>query len=124
MKINYVYGLQDPRDNKTKYIGCTSNIEKRLLAHLSCSNIDTLKSYWINHLKEEGLKPSIFCFCSTLDRKNAEFLEKVYIHEYSKKNIIYNIKDNPFYRGMNLIRNGELLKLNPLYKQVIKSIEL
>lgn len=81
-KINntYIYALIDPRDNSPKYIGATSDINKRLRKHLG-EKAGTKKTNWLRELFRLGLKPQaeeIDC----VNKKDWEFWERHYISLY------------------------------------------
>jgi predicted GIY-YIG superfamily endonuclease len=127
MEFNYqVYGLIDPRDNKVKYIGISKNVKLRYQNHkgLSCHQ-KTLKDKWIQHLSSLNLTPKISILDSVKKTKSdAKKREQELIKFYAKKNIIYNISHNSFYKGAWLVINNELVKNHKLYKTIKKSIEL
>ena len=127
MEFNYqVYGLIDPRDNKVKYIGISKNVKLRYQNHkaLSCHQ-KTLKDQWIQHLSSLNLTPKISILDSVKKTKSdAKKREQELIKFYAKKNIIYNISHNSFYKGAWLVINNELVKNHKLYKTIKKSIEL
>jgi hypothetical protein len=62
-KPHWVYVLRDPRDNRVKYIGCSTKPVKRFKDHLSfarmmrCSNCKTF--VWLNGLMDSGLIPTL-----------------------------------------------------------------
>ena len=57
----FIYGLQDPRDGKIKYIGKSVNLRARFNAHLEEAKhkINTDKCIWIRALLSCGLKPTL-----------------------------------------------------------------
>lgn len=57
MKKNVVYGLFDPITKELRYIGYTSNQEKRFIHHCCVLNGTKEKRIWISRLKKQGLKP-------------------------------------------------------------------
>lgn len=60
--IYYIYSLKDPITNKIRYIGKTTNIQKRYYYHCSnyhLNNENTHRSNWIKSLKNQNLKPII-----------------------------------------------------------------
>jgi len=69
-----IYGLVDPRDGKTRYIGQTTKpLDKRLDAHCKAA-YGCFKSAWIKELRAVGLTPRIIALDSVSyeDADNAE----------------------------------------------------
>src|SRR3990167_2260587 len=58
----YIYGLVDPRNGKTRYIGKSDRPASRLSAHLSDKSPGH-KRNWIDLLKRIGLKPILAYLC-------------------------------------------------------------
>lgn len=60
-KTYYIYGLIDPISKEIKYVGQTTNIERRYKQHLFNSKISQKeeKYNWIEDLKSKGLKIEI-----------------------------------------------------------------
>lgn len=60
-KPHWVYVLRDPRDNRVKYIGCSTKPAKRFKDHLSFARMmhfsDCKTFVWLNELMHAGLKP-------------------------------------------------------------------
>lgn len=56
-----IYGLIDPRNSELKYVGLTSDIKTRLMAHLKPSSLkkNTYKNNWIKSLQKENLRPEV-----------------------------------------------------------------
>jgi predicted GIY-YIG superfamily endonuclease len=46
-----VYGLVDPRNNVTRYVGMTDNVYKRFQQHMYCDGSNPRKDGWIGELK-------------------------------------------------------------------------
>lgn len=61
--FNFVYRLTDPRISdikRVRYIGVTTDLNKRFFKHLQCSPTDNAaKNAWIKELQEEGLTPNM-----------------------------------------------------------------
>lgn len=57
--FKYIYALKDPLDGQIKYIGQTSNIKRRLFAHMAGQSGTTEKKRWILGLKMLGLQPEV-----------------------------------------------------------------
>src|SRR5579859_3860336 len=55
-KQAYIYSLNDPVDNKPRYIGFTTNIAHRYYHHLK-QKLPTHKGRWINSLLKQKLNP-------------------------------------------------------------------
>lgn len=57
-KVVYIYSLKDPRDYQIKYIGKTSDIDRRRKEHNQIHrNKKSKKNSWIIHLIENGFQP-------------------------------------------------------------------
>lgn len=59
-KAWHVYTLSDPRTNEVRYVGCSGQIHKRLMAHISeAKNRESegSKNGWIFGLAELGMEP-------------------------------------------------------------------
>lgn len=59
MSMIRIYTLADPITNEIRYIGLTKKtLEERLKGHLKCKD-KTHRTFWINSIKNKGLKPKI-----------------------------------------------------------------
>jgi hypothetical protein len=79
---HYIYGLYDPRDEKIRYVGRTSNLEDRLRQHIydgQGSGRDTKRLLWIKELKVQNLRP-IIKVLEEVDGNDVEEKEKYYIN--------------------------------------------
>jgi predicted GIY-YIG superfamily endonuclease len=82
MKKVLIYGLSDPRNNETKYIGKTNNPKKRFSEHISeAKRGKTKKDNWIKKLIKLNLKPELFIIDEVLDSQ-IEYWEEYYIKYY------------------------------------------
>lgn len=71
----YVYALVDPRDGEVRYIGRTSNVERRLWQHVSPSMLakHSPRAKWIRSLLAEGKQPEMRVIeATTRDRGDAQ----------------------------------------------------
>jgi GIY-YIG catalytic domain/NUMOD3 motif len=60
VKVHYIYGLIDPRDNCLRYIGQTTNLRKRLWTHTHHNlNARVHRCCWIRGLLQENMSPLI-----------------------------------------------------------------
>lgn len=59
MKDAFIYGLVDPLTMRVRYVGKTSNIHKRYLAHVSANYNNTKKECWLKSLKAKGVSPGV-----------------------------------------------------------------
>lgn len=58
--IIYIYGLVDPFDSRTRYVGKTNNLEMRLSQHLRYElKGETRREKWIKKLQRLGSNPTI-----------------------------------------------------------------
>jgi len=56
----HIYGLVDPRNNKVRYVGKTSDLKERLAGHIrDCRKSNTAKNNWIARLLSLGFEPEI-----------------------------------------------------------------
>jgi predicted GIY-YIG superfamily endonuclease len=58
MKRYYIYALEDPRTEKVRYIGMTTNPAKRLTQHLR-DRSNPLKRRWLSELLDDGEYPTL-----------------------------------------------------------------
>ncbi len=62
MTTTWIYGLVDPRDGKTKYVGKSDRPKRRVVVHISrakCKKRKSKKDVWLLDLVNEGLRPSL-----------------------------------------------------------------
>lgn len=59
MRTGYIYGLRDPRNGNTYYVGKTDNLQRRLREHLGWSSSDRTRK-WVDELKSINLQPEIY----------------------------------------------------------------
>jgi hypothetical protein len=89
--MRYIYILIDPFDNNIRYVGQSSNIERRLKDHINTStnknsySYRTHKSCWIRRVIKSGQMPIIKIVeeCNSLDESNIR--ERYYIEKYQKE---------------------------------------
>lgn len=85
--IFYIYYLTSEIDNyNPRYIGYTTNLEKRLKEHLKGRNSEkSYKSNWIKSIFNKGVKPIIKEIEVVDNLDDALLRESFYIEEYSKE---------------------------------------
>ena len=117
MKETYIYCLKD-NNNNIRYIGKTTNINRRLSAHINDAKNNKTSRYvcnWIKSLLKRDLKP-IIELIETCNENNWEAREKYWINYY--KEIIPNLC-NRCEGG-----TGGLNKENLSQKQLLKKKEI
>ena len=93
MKKIYIYSLKDPETDEVRYIGKTTNINKRLRAHITRSKTNTYHSArWIKSLINKGLKPNIELVEECTESNWVE-REKFWISYYRERFDLTNILD-------------------------------
>lgn len=85
--IFYIYYLTSEIDNyNPRYIGYTTNLEKRLKEHLKGRNSEkSYKSNWIKSIFNKGIKPIIKEIEVVDNLDDALLRESFYIEEYNKE---------------------------------------
>ena len=59
-RTTFIYGLRDPRDGKTYYVGKSSSPEKRFIWHLNPKwEVNKKKRQWVEDLLARGEKPQL-----------------------------------------------------------------
>jgi len=89
--MRYIYILIDPFDNNIRYVGQSSNIERRLKDHINTStnknsySYRTHKSCWIRRVIRNGQIPIVKIVeeCNSLIESN--IMERYYIEKYQKE---------------------------------------
>lgn len=56
-KLFYTYTLKDPRDGQVKYVGATTNPDKRLYSHIKSKEGVSAKKEWIKDLSSNNMNP-------------------------------------------------------------------
>lgn len=93
MKTIYIYKLTDPITNDIRYVGKTTNLLRRLNAHINRSKKNKYHSArWINSLVEKGLKP-IISIIEKCNENNWEEREVYWISYYRGIFDLTNILD-------------------------------
>jgi group I intron endonuclease len=84
----YIYGLIDPRNNQIKYVGWSSNPQRRYKEHLYVSSLETNshKNNWIKKLLGNNLKPYMIILEEILTVEFEE-KEKYWINLFGRKNL-------------------------------------
>lgn len=87
----YIYTLTDPRDNLVKYVGCTTNVKRRMWSHQSVRYTNP-NSKWAIGLVEKGLYP-IIDLIDVVPFEDHVYWERFYIQEFRKKfNLLNKLK--------------------------------
>jgi predicted GIY-YIG superfamily endonuclease len=81
----YVYGLVDPRNEKTRYVGCTDNPHRRFRQHLRDFKSNKYKAIWVLSLLRSGLEPKISILSKHRTEINAIKKEKFFIKKLHKQ---------------------------------------
>lgn len=88
MKITFIYALKCPEDNIVKYVGKSTDVNKRVVKHLSHA-IDNPqlegKPKWLRELHEKGLSP-IVGIIEVCNDSNWEEREIYWISRYKQVN--------------------------------------
>lgn len=88
-----IYGLVDPRTEKIRYIGISTNVFKRYREHTQIIDLTTPKGQWINDLYSLGMRPMLLMMGIAPDESIARQKEKNFIEQYSK-NDLFNFIHN------------------------------
>lgn len=75
----YIYALIDPITDKIRYIGKTTNPEKRFKEHCNDKNIKLHRVCWINSLKKMGCLPQMDILEKLPDNADWQYAEKDWI---------------------------------------------
>lgn len=75
----YVYTLTDPRTNRIRYVGMTSQPEQRLRNHVSAYKGRQSRAEWVKELKAAGIKPTLTVVDTAKNKARAIELEKDWI---------------------------------------------
>lgn len=84
-----IYTLSDPRTNIVKYVGCTSNLKKRMWGHRA-SKYKNNVSIWVKELSYCGVRPYVDVI-DIIDQKDVVEKEKFYIWQFSQKFELLNM---------------------------------
>jgi hypothetical protein len=84
----YIYVLVDPRTDDIRYVGKTTDINKRLTSHL-CDKSKTHRVFWIKQLLALGLRPLVEVVEVLDDSADWQSREKIWIRLI--KNLGYNL---------------------------------
>jgi predicted GIY-YIG superfamily endonuclease len=79
----YVYTLTDPRTNKIRYVGVTTNPQHRLRCHISGSKHGKYRAEWLLELKADGVKPEMNIVAQAENEADGLDLEKEWIENLS-----------------------------------------
>src|SRR5665213_2683849 len=92
--MRFVYILKHPITGEIRYVGCTTDPEKRLRSHISCCrNRSYEKEIWIADLLDKGLRPVMEVIECT-DQPGAR--ERFWILHYRRAGaLLLNRNDGP-----------------------------
>lgn len=77
----FIYGLNDPETGECRYLGKTTNPQRRLSQHIHRERTRTHKNCWVASLIARGLRP-IMEIIDEVPLEEWEFWEKEYIRLY------------------------------------------
>ena len=80
--LYFVYDLIDPRTEKPRYVGITSNPNARLKRHLEDVDTNPAKFAWISELATEGFEPRLHILEIVDSLKLAREREKYWVDHY------------------------------------------
>jgi predicted GIY-YIG superfamily endonuclease len=92
MNHRVIYGLLDPRTGLIRYVGVTSNPEKRMNEHLKDRNkkgSGIKKNTWINELMDLNIPP-LFVFLDAVHQNIAMERELYWIKHFSCFSVLLN----------------------------------
>ncbi|GCF10888.1 GIY-YIG nuclease family protein [Dictyobacter arantiisoli] len=125
-----IYALQDPRNNKVRYVGLTASaLETRLKEHMQATSGGSDKIRWLHELEQLGVKPKIKILEEDVEAGMAEERETYWINYYHRISPLTNInklkpnkyslyfdpeldEKNSEERWMNMRQTARLLGLN------------
>jgi predicted GIY-YIG superfamily endonuclease len=55
----YIYGLSDPREDRIRYIGATTNPQRRLAEHRRGFRQGSYLKKWVKRIQSEGVEPEM-----------------------------------------------------------------
>lgn len=115
-----VYSLNCPDTGKIKYIGMTSDIEKRYKAHL-CDNNNFPKSQWVQGLLSAGKTPVLkiikeFHNVGKASAYEIKLIKKANGKYFNRYTIKYPIKQKPRIVDINYAKNTENVPRKPSSK--------
>lgn len=106
--MHVIYALVDPRDNAVCYVGMTSDIRKRFIAHVKCLEDNKLKNMWVDELLAFGMLP----ICKTL--------ETVYTLNEAREREIYWIRH---YEDLKMpLTNTESVSPNTIARMELRTL--
>lgn len=80
----YIYGLSDPRNDIIRYVGKTSNVERRLRAHLKRSGCKYCYA-WLTKMNNDGISPSVTILETLSDNDDWASAEKKWIKHFKEQ---------------------------------------
>ncbi len=132
--IFYIYGLYSTEDRIIKYIGYTSDLEKRLIEHkkdVNRSKIKTYKKNWINKCIKKGFDIDLLIIDISDNKLQVCEMERYYINNYLLNNkVLVNgtlggdggIMTEESKLKLSISSNGK--KLSEVTKQKIREAKL
>lgn len=88
-----VYGLYDPRDEKLRYVGCTSMplLSSRLAMHVNTARLPTQKGHltpravWMREVLDAGFRPKAVLLQSCFSKEEALEVEQEWIRRFENE---------------------------------------
>lgn len=77
-----IYGLIDPRDYTTRYVGISRNVYQRLITHINCTEDNEQKNAWIGELKQLNLMVIMQTLGTAETYEEAMRIEGQWIRDY------------------------------------------
>ena len=110
INMYYVYALADPTTNRIRYVGITTNLNVRLISHLTTFTESNPKCEWVVELRGKGLKPIMNVIDTAENKKEALKKESDLIITYKKQGFdLLNVNYRKLYYKYDL--EGNLLDI-------------
>lgn len=110
MSMYYVYTLAEPTTNEIRYVGITTNLNVRLISHLTSFTESNPKCEWVVGLRQKGLKPIMNVIDTANNKKEALLKESDLIITYKKQGLnLLNVNYRKLYYKYDL--EGNLLDI-------------
>ncbi len=106
-----IYGLVDPRTEKIRYIGISTNVFKRYREHTQIIDLTTPKGQWVNELYSLNMRPMLLMMGIAPDESTARQKEKTFIERYGKNDLFNFIHNTANIDGGTRIDDPELAAL-------------
>lgn len=118
MKDVYIYTLIDPRDNRIRYVGKTTNINRRLIQHVYEAKTLINRRYitnWVKSLLDVNLKP-IIQEIDSCTKAEWEQKEKYWIKHYKE---LYPDLCNHSEGGLGTVGKGSFKHLSQEHRKAL-----